>query len=379
MKGIGAGVVLAAVLSQAVLSQAADQAVRGDVQAQVGHRPLVGVNYFAGWWSEKPNKWQDPKDGHEWLPEYPGRAPLLGKFNEQETMDREIVAAATHGVDFFSILWYPRQKQGAPDQAPMLARGLAQFMASPNAKRLRFMVEFCNHPPFSVPTDTEWEECVAGFVQAMRHPSYLKVDGRAVFKIHSAYQFIKDAGDDLDHCRRRLDVLRKAAREAGVGELVIGAGAMGDVVKTNDWGAQLFDFSNEYMMVPDLPSAGKDRPYSELIEYGLARNRARAQNAIPHLPFLGAGWNPRPWGDKRAAFAFPTREEWIATLRRMDALLKESPQLGIPNRNGTVQPAFVIYAWNEFGEGGIVAPTQGDGLMKLEGIREVFAWKSFSR
>lgn len=63
----------------------------------------------------------------------------------------------------------------------------------------------------------------------------------------------------------------------------------------------------------------------------------------------------------------------------MDALLKESHQLGIPNRNGTVQPAFVIYAWNEFGEGGIVAPTQGDGLMKLEGIREVFATNAYSQ
>jgi len=32
----------------------------------------------------------------------------------------------------------------------------------------------------------------------------------------------------------------------------------------------------------------------------------------------------------------------------------------------------LIYAWNEFGEGGIVAPTKGDGMMKLEAIREVF-------
>jgi len=339
--------------------------------ATAPHSTLVGVNYFAGWWPEKPNKWQNPRDQHEWLPEYPGRTPLLGTLNTSATMDREIAAAAAHGVDFFSILWYPKQKQGR-DESPMLDRGLEQFMASPNAKRLRFIVEFCNHPPFSVPTDKEWEACVAVFVQAMRHPSYLKVDGRAVFKIHSAHQFIKDAGDDLDHCRRRLDVLRKAAREAGVGELVIGVGAVSDVVDKDNWATQLFDFSNEYMMVPDLPSGPTDRPYSELTEYGLARNQARATNAIPHLPFLGAGWNPRPWGDKRAAFAFPTRTEWTTALRNMDTLLKKSPQLGIPKRDGTVQPAFVIYAWNEFGEGGIVAPTQGDGMMKLEGIEEVF-------
>jgi hypothetical protein len=31
-----------------------------------------------------------------------------------------------------------------------------------------------------------------------------------------------------------------------------------------------------------------------------------------------------------------------------------------------------IYAWNEFGEGGIVAPTRGEQSMKLEAIRAVF-------
>jgi len=32
----------------------------------------------------------------------------------------------------------------------------------------------------------------------------------------------------------------------------------------------------------------------------------------------------------------------------------------------------LIYAWNEFGEGGIVAPTRGENEMKLEAIRDVF-------
>ena len=39
---------------------------------------------------------------------------------------------------------------------------------------------------------------------------------------------------------------------------------------------------------------------------------------------------------------------------------------------GGRQKAFTIYAWNEFGEGGIVAPTRGDGYMKLESIGTVF-------
>ncbi len=48
------------------------------------------------------------------------------------------------------------------------------------------------------------------------------------------------------------------------------------------------------------------------------------------------------------------------------------PNLGLPLPNGQRQKAFTIYAWNEFGEGGFVAPTKGEGYMKLKAIQEVF-------
>ena len=50
----------------------------------------------------------------------------------------------------------------------------------------------------------------------------------------------------------------------------------------------------------------------------------------------------------------------------------EHPKLGFPLGEGRTQKAFVIYCWNEFGEDGIVAPTKGEGAMKLECIRDVF-------
>jgi hypothetical protein len=76
-----------------------------DVDGVSSDRVLVGVNYFAGWWQPLPNKWNyDPAVG-DWRTNYPGRVPLLGEYNTQETMDREIIAAAAHGIDFFLILW----------------------------------------------------------------------------------------------------------------------------------------------------------------------------------------------------------------------------------------------------------------------------------
>ncbi len=57
---------------------------------------LVGVSYFAGWWKELSNKWhgQGWKIGQpDWRPEFPERVPALGEYNEQATMDREIISA----------------------------------------------------------------------------------------------------------------------------------------------------------------------------------------------------------------------------------------------------------------------------------------------
>ena len=104
---------------------------------------LVGVNYFAGWWKPLPNKWHDV-EGKDWRPRLPGRVPLLGEYNTRGTMDAEIQAAARYGVDFFAILWYyNRDGKAAEPNSLLLERGLMNFMHSPHAHRMRFMVESC--------------------------------------------------------------------------------------------------------------------------------------------------------------------------------------------------------------------------------------------
>jgi hypothetical protein len=125
---------------------------------------LVGIYYFAGWWQKLPNKWET--GGHDWRADYPERVPTLGQYNDQDTMDREIIAASSHVVDFFQILWYP--KGGA------LNEGLRNFLASTNAGRMRFTIEFVNHPPFDLSTDAEWEAACKEWCAAMKHPSYLQ-------------------------------------------------------------------------------------------------------------------------------------------------------------------------------------------------------------
>ena len=330
------------------------------------NRTLIGCNYFAGWWKELPNKWGN------WREKYPERIPLLGDFNTQETMDQEIVAASQHGIDFFSILWYfnDPDKEREP-HSRLLNRGLEYFMASPNASQMKFSIEFCNAPPYKVETDEEWKSCVETFVSAMKHPSYLRVGDRPVIKVHSVYYFNLQNGD---RGAARLEEFRQAAKDAGVGDPLIGCGVMSsEKFLPGRPEAKLFDFTATYMDLPLPPPQPTDYPFEQLADFIAASRKEHAQDAVPYLPFVAAGWNPRPWKDLRASFALPNHEQWKRELQQMADDLAKVPNLGLPLPGGSRQPAFTIYAWNEFGEGGFIAPTKAAGYDKLEAISEVFA------
>jgi hypothetical protein len=340
---------------------------------------LTGVNYFAGWWQPLPNKWHRHSSslsnecGSDWRPDFPERVPLLGEFNCQETMDHEIAAAAAYGVDFFPILWYYNEPgQEREPNSRFLNRALDEFITSPFANRMSFFIEFCNHPPFEVTTDLQWQECLASWGKTISHPSYLKIGGRAVFKVHGAQYFIDQNKGDIARCSKQLDSIRALFLKHGM-DVMIGAGvsATGSIDAGNPI-AKVFDFTCTYMDLPNLPRIEEDYLYERLGEHCRIARRVHSRDAIPYMPYMPAGWSPRPWPDTRPFFAFPNRTEWRRELELMKDDLLNLPNLGLPLPDGTVQPAFNCYAWNEFGEGGIVAPTHGDGYMKLEELNRVF-------
>lgn len=357
---------------------------RGMLAAELPGTPddeiLVGVNYFAGWWKPLPNKWLGP-DGKDWRETFPGRVPLLGQYNEQTTMDREIIAASEHGVDFFLMLWYFNGIDNSAERqshTTFLNIGIDQFMNSPNADRMKFAVEYCNHEPFQITGQTDWDWTVKTWVAMMRHPSYLRVNGKPLFKVHSWHHYWFENGENMDQCVARLQQLRQAVRDAGLGEILIGTGigSCQTITSPEDRVAQLFDFTSTYMeLPPDLPLREEaEYPYETLAAFMRGSRKVHADDAIPYLPYYGLNFNAEPWGDRRARFAFPTREQLKMEFQRLKTDLKNPAlNLGVPRKDGTLQKMFTLYAWNEFGEGGFLAPTVDEKTMKLEILDEVFS------
>ena len=64
----------------------------------------------------------------------------------------------------------------------------------------------------------------------------------------------------------------------------------------------------------------------------------------------------RPWQEHAPSFASPTEAEWAAALAQLKAQLTPQSNFGFPDASKPhgIQPAFTIYAWNEYGEGGIL-------------------------
>jgi len=350
---------------------------RQDVNNPEKHSVLIGVNYFAGWWRPLPNKWAP--HGTDWREKYPERLPLLGEYNEQETMDREIVVAADHGIDFFLMLWYFNGIDDAVEKekhARFLNVGVTQFMQSPHSGRMQFAIEYCNHEPYQIKDQADWDWAVKTWVEAMKHPSYLRVGGKPVFKVHSWHHYWFENGENMERCVARMAQLRQAARDAGLGEILIGTGigSYQTIKRPEDPVAMLFDFTATYMEVPpDLPPRDENYPYETLAEFMRGSRKVHGEDAVPYLPYFGLNFNARPWGDPRAKFEFPTKQELKQEFELMKADL-ENPDLnlGLPLENGKQQKVFTIYAWNEFGEGGFLAPSQGEKSMKLEVLQDVF-------
>jgi len=336
---------------------------------------LVGVYYFSGWWREQPNKWH--VDGKDWRKDWPGRAPLLGEYNEQSTMDREIAAAADHGVDFFQILWYPAGSTPKDWATAPLNAGLRQFRAATNRHRLKFTLEYVNHPPFDLRSDDQWKSACREWVSAMKDPACLRVSGRPVFKIHGLQHFLNQNGGDTQRVAERLRTLRDIAGESGLPDLLICGGVVPAEADTSAAAAAPYDFLTTYMDMPGLPKIEKPYPYALLLTHAeQAWKRYAEKSPRPYVPYLPAGWDPRPWKDPRPSFRMPTRGEWQSALRKARQALDHNSNLGVRPSSGQRQKMLLIYAWNEFGEGGFVAPTRGEGMMKLEAIQQVFGSKA---
>jgi hypothetical protein len=320
---------------------------------------IVGAYYFDGW-SGRSELAGDAKE--PWAknaPTHLTRRMIWGwRDDSQEIMERQIDLAADHGIAFFAFCWYWRDDgRGINRQAiknDPLHTSLELYLKAKNNHRLKFCLLVANHGGAEIKGAENWRIAAEYWMPYLKHPQHVTVDGKPLVIV-----FNPKGGD-----KEGLALAQDAARNAGLPGIAIAGCGEG----TLEMG---YTHRTHYNVNPGYIEESERHTYSELV----AANRAAwvGSPRQPYIPIVTAGWDKRPWEgptglNQEPGWYYPDRtpEQFAGFLRDAITWMDKHPD------QTTADRIVLIYAWNEFGEGGYIAPTKGDPDEKyLKAIRSV--------
>lgn len=111
--------------------------------------------------------------------------------------------------------------------------------------------------------------------------------------------------------------------------------------------------------------------YAQLAGGAQSTWKRQADTGAAALPIVMSGWDPRPrfLNPERWGKTYPHREYYqAATPAEFGEHLRRGLEWAQRDARGGC--AVLIYAWNEFDEGGWIAPTKGEGDTRLKVVKE---------
>ena len=273
----------------------------------------------------------------------------------QEEYDKELEYAIQAGIDYFSYVFYPDEGSRTHECTSQSDCSHKVFELN-YARKLHQSSKFRNKigiaaimgaHPF---TEADYLE----LAELLKQPYYEKIDGRPI-----VYIFMRIKGEEIIRVREAV------ARVGGEEPIFI---AMFNSLPENA----------DYDMVDGISAytclrSGVEH-YAELLEEALKDNDERAQKCKFSVPLFTTGWDPSPridipspwvsYPDEKYAKA-ATSEELIEGGKRFLAWIKESLKEHFIGH-------IMMFAWNEFEEGGWICPTYtGDLRINTERVKAV--------
>jgi hypothetical protein len=325
----------------------------------------AGAYYFDGWtgsWHLTPRLKEEFFD----------REPIWGwRDDSLPVVEQQIDCAADHGLAFFAFDWY--WPEGANKQTP-LNTGLELYLKAKNKQRLQFCLLVANHGGFRIgPAD--WDQVTDVWVRLFKEPTHLKVEGKPLLIFFSPKE-LRQAFGSSAAVKEAFEKLDAKARNAGLAGVCVAACATpGPVHHWNDLAdlkAQGYSCFTGYNYAGH-PVKGPDKiqPFARLMEgHQEIWDRFATNTPLPYMPAVTTGWDKRPWEDPantntHAAY-YPDRTpvQVAEFVRRAIRWMDEHPD------KTTKERIFLLYAWNENGEGGYLTPTKSQGEVYLKKVGE---------
>ncbi len=333
---------------------------------------MIGAYYFEGWagrnkFADDPEQpWARNAPTHltrRMISEFPEREPIWGwRDDSLAIMERQIDLAADNGLAFFAFCWYWRDDGRAINKKAIkddpLHTCLELYLKARNNHRLKFCLLVANHRGAEIKGTENWKQAAEFWMPYLKHPQYVTVGKKPLVIVFS------HVGGDAEG----FACMQKAVKKAGLTEGLAIAGCGGGDQKTLESG---YTHRTHYNVISGYEAKSEPHKFAELA----ASNREAwgGSREQPYMPIVTAGWDKRPWegptGLKQAEnYYYPDRtpEQFASYLRDALKWMDEHPD------QTTAERIVLIYAWNEFGEGGYIAPTKGDQDGKyLKALRSV--------
>ena len=325
-----------------------------------GHRdPWGGVRQYAS--GEAPWGWGTGRDY------YRSRKPLIGFYDlmDQRVMGTHILQAASHGLSYFAFYWdWDKDK----DQETGLSLPIHKFVSSSHRDKMLFLISLNAAIGQRELTMDMWVDRIVPFLinEYITDSSYLRLNGRPVI-----LDFNIGFKDKVLH-RQGIDSLRQLVRQK-VGEDPLILSLASDPRPGRGLIAAKNQLDVDGFFCFHLPPSRPAEPYQEVLGRYAQLDSVTSRFSGVYVPCASTGQDARPWykigwGRRRMEEIHYnsgiTPEIFEEHLRRQKQYIDDHPR--------NTLKMLTIYGWNEWGEGGIIEPSEVYEYRYLDIVQRVF-------
>ncbi len=330
-------------------------------------KPVAGAIRWDAWHGKKDGvndvmeKTLAPKQFHNRLPffaEIINDSTVRIDGSSQQVMDKEIAYAKQAGLAYWAFVLYPEKD--------MLSLGLKTYLQSNH----RSDINFC---AITEQGRFTWKDTAYSnyLIRLIKKPGYQTVlNGRPIWYIGFINaENVRDTWGSFKHLKMKIDSVRNE---------IVNAGLQNPYIVIMDFNAATGSRWCDSLGADAISSyvaqkGAKHGSYKQLAAEGAAFWEACKATGKQVVPVWNTGWSPLPrlvtpvpWHTYSAGEYYepPNVYELKAHINDAVGWLQK-------NKNAAQAQCVIIYAWNEFDEGGWLCPTVGDGTSRIKVLQEI--------
>lgn len=281
---------------------------------------------------------------------------------KQEIMDQEIAYAKAARLDYWAFLFYVRYGDDYE-----MNRCLRLYLQSKHKSDVGFCLILCH-----LPDKEKWPACADRLVAYFKEATYQKVlKGRPL--VYFFRQELKDRFGSWPAAKGAIELLRSKTKAAGLSDPYLVIQHYSTTEQEQAVQAAGFNAVSEYTAHHDT-GRFEEKPYSHLAAVNQEAWNRWLGLGVEVVPVVNAGWDLRPiqeinthWYQPSKTVTYwtePTPDEFAANCQSAADWCKRHPKT-------TPARTVMIYAWNEWMEGGYIVPTARDGAARLNALQKV--------